>query len=166
MANKLEAHIARAKELLQTVQHATMATVNEDGSPHNTPFYFLHDTALEYIYWGSHPNSLHSQNVLRTGQIFVVVYDAYKRGGLYIKADNGHPLEGKELEKSLAVHNQFRAKENKAPLPLTYYSNTNPQRMWSAKTKAFWVNGALRDKDGRTSEDIRQEISRKDLLKD
>ena len=29
-----------AKELLGAVRHAAMATVNEDGSPHNTPVLF------------------------------------------------------------------------------------------------------------------------------
>jgi general stress protein 26 len=58
-------HIARAKALLGTVWFATMATVNEDGSPHNTPFLFLRAKDLSRIYWGSHPNSLHSKNIVR-----------------------------------------------------------------------------------------------------
>jgi hypothetical protein len=31
--------VKQARELLAMVQHAAMATVNEDGSPHNTPYF-------------------------------------------------------------------------------------------------------------------------------
>jgi len=161
----LEKHIARAKELLQTVRHATMATVNDDGSPHNTPFYFLHDDKLKYIYWGSHPDSQHSKNVLRTGQIFVVLYDAIKRGGLYIRAEQGQSLQGTALDEALRVHNQFRAKEHQMPLERNYYSGVSPQRMWSAQTVSFWVNGVERDEKGLVIKDIREEISAEDVLK-
>lgn len=156
--------ILRAKELLKTVRHAAMATVNEDGSPHNTPFRFLYDPKLEYIYWGSHPESVHSLNIIRTGQIFVVLYDAIQTGGLYIKAENGHVLKGEELKKALAVHNAARLKEGSQPLELTYYTGANSQQMWSAKITNFWVNGSVRDANGLIIRDDRQEITAKDLL--
>src|ERR1039458_3055147 len=88
--------IMRAKELLKTVEHASMATVNEDGSPHNTPYYFMRSDDLRHLYWGSHPASEHSKNVARTGQIFVVLYDAIKRGGLFIQANQAHAVEGSD----------------------------------------------------------------------
>ena len=65
--------IDRAKELLATGRHGAMATVNADGSPHNTPFYLILDDTLEHIYFGSHPQSVHTQNVIRTGDMFIVV---------------------------------------------------------------------------------------------
>src|SRR5260370_112703 len=159
-----KAHIARAKELLDTVWFATMATVNEDGNPHNTPFLFLHAKDLSRIYWGSHPNSLHSKNIVRTGQAFFVIYDAYKRGGLYIKTANAHPLKGEELEAALKVHNQTRASRNQDTLSLDYYTGDAPQRMWSATPTNFWVNGAKRDETGHVSEDYREEVTVKELL--
>ena len=164
MIKTLDERIQRAKELLRTVRHASMATVNEDGSPHNTPFLFLHDDKLTYIYWGSHPDSQHSKNILRTGQIFVVVYDAIERGGLYIRAEGGHPLEGKEMDAALAVHNQFRAREKKSPLKLSYYTGNSPQRMWSAKTVEFWVVDDEKDANGHLIKDYRRKITVTDLL--
>src|SRR5258708_32021062 len=104
MDKDLEKSINRAKELLSTARHACMATVNEDGSPHNTPFRFLYDPKLEYIYWGSHPDSMHSLNINRTGKIFVVLYDIKEKGGLYMKCENAHAVNGDELKKALEVH--------------------------------------------------------------
>lgn len=160
----LEQQIERAKELLRTARHAAMATVNEDGTPHNTPFLFLHDDALEHIYWGSHPDSLHSKNVLRTGKIFVVLYDAAIRGGLFIQAEDAHPVEGEELERALAAHNRVRASRGQDQLPLEYYAGGSPQRMWQAAITHFWVNGTLRDESGHIIQDIRTEVRVSDLL--
>jgi hypothetical protein len=164
MQKTLEEHIERAKELLKTARHASMATVNEDGSPHNTPFLFMHDDLFKNIYWGSHLDSQHSQNAVRTGQIFVVLYDAVERGGLYIKAKDAHPLEGSELIAALKVHNNLRLARGQDQLPLDYYTGDSPQHMWSASIAQLWVNGALRDGDGHVVQDIRVEISASDLL--
>jgi hypothetical protein len=161
--NDLESIITRARELLK-YRHAAMATVNADGTPHNTPFRFMYDHELEYIFWGSHPESLHSQNVSRTGNIFVVVYDAMKRGGLYIKAASGHILGGRELTEAISIHNRLRAEEGQEPLDITYYSGDSPQRMWGAKIVTMWVNSSERDETGKLLKDIRLEITAKDLI--
>jgi general stress protein 26 len=121
MADNLAEHIERARQLLRTADNAAMATVNENGSPHNTPFLFLHDAELTHVYWGSYVHSLHSQNVIRTGQIFVVLYDSMKGGGLYMKATDAHALEGEELNAALLIHNNFRKGHGKPALPLDYY---------------------------------------------
>jgi general stress protein 26 len=162
MSENLKAGIIAAKELLRSMRFVSVATVNEDGSPHNSPLFFIPDPNLEYFYWGSHPESLHSINVLRTGKLFAVIYD--ERGGLYIEAENGHILEGEDLEKALEVHNSVRARYNKKPLTLEYYSGNNPQRMWVAKIVRFSINTVERDADGHLARDGRQEISRSELL--
>ena len=164
MNEDLKNKIKRAKELIATSRHVSIATVNEDGSPHNSPVRFLCDPKLEYIYWGSHPQSLHSKNIARTGQIFVALYDRNERGGLYIKADNAHELNGKELKEALAIHNTFRIKEGSEPLEISYYMGDNPQRMWGAKITNFWVNYSERGADGHLIKDGRAEITAKDLI--
>ena len=164
MDKDLERRIVRAKELLATSKHAAIATVNEDGSPHNTPVYFMYDSKLEYFYWGSHPESIHSLNILRTGKIFIVLYDAIKRGGLFIKGEDVHAVSGEELKEALNIHNLFRIKEGSEPLEISYYEGNNPQRMWKAKMTNFWVNYAEKDTNGHLAKDGRQEITAKDLL--
>jgi hypothetical protein len=156
--------IERARQLLATVKHAAMATVNDDGSPHNSPYLFMVSPDHRMLYWGSHPQSQHSLNILRTGQLFVVLYDAFERGGLYIEADNGRILKGKELTAGLAVHNALRAKYGSgASLTEEYYEHSQ-QRMWGAETRRFWVNKAERGADGLIVRDWRHEISREELL--
>jgi hypothetical protein len=141
-----------------------MATVNEDGSPHNTPYFFMCSADLTRLYWGSHPQSLHSQNVARSGQVFVVLYEADKRGGLYIRADNARIAEGDALNEALAEHNRRRELQGKDAISLDYYQGGMPQRMYIAETKQFWVNGTERGSDGYIIRDIRTEVPRETLL--
>jgi hypothetical protein len=164
MDEDLKRKILRAKELLDNSRHVSIATVNEDGSPHNSPVRFIYDPKLQYIYWGSHPDSMHSKNILRTGKIFAALFDRIERGGLYIQGENAHELSGKELEEALKVHNEFRVKEGSDALDLSYYTGDSPQRMWGAKMTKFWVNYADRGSDGHLIKDGRIEITVKDLL--
>lgn len=161
----LESKIERARELLATSRHVALATVNEDGSPHNSPVRFIYHPKLEYIYWGSHPDALHSKNITRTGKVFAVLYDRIEKGGLYIKAENAHELAGKELEGALEIHNSFREKEGVEPLNLDYYTGNSPQRMWGGKVVNLSVNYKEVGSDGHLIKDGRIEINPEDLLK-
>lgn len=162
MEEIIKNRIERAKELLHTVRHAAIATVNADGTPHNTPIFFLHDNTLQNIYWCSQPESLHSQNAIRTGDIFVVLYEGNTSGGLYIKASQVKELSGMDLENALSVHNAMREREGKAPIPLSYYA-TGPQRMYSAQPIHIYVNVAERGEDGYVIKEWRHEITLDDL---
>jgi hypothetical protein len=159
-----DAHLQRVKELLKTAKHAAMATVNEDGSPHNTPYFFMRSPDLDTIYWGSHPDSLHSQNILRTGQLFVVLYDAFPPGGgLYIKATNGRIAKDDEFDDALEAHNASRKRFDKFPLDKPYYQKS-PQEMWAADVVAMWINSAERGDDGLIIKDYRKPVTAKELL--
>ena len=162
---QIEERIARAKELLKTARHAAMATVNEDGTPHNTPLFFLIDDDLKRLYFGSHPLSAHSQNVARTGEMFVVVYDIQKTGGVYIKASHGHELRGEELTAALKVNNAHRARESAAPLDRSYYEGESPQRMFGADVVSIAINVKECDKSGLIVREYRHGISPEHLLK-
>ena len=118
----LELKINRAKELIYTSKHISLATTNADGSPHNSPVRFFYDEKLENIYWGSNIEALHSQNILRTGQIFGVIYDRIEIGGVYMRCEGGHILDGKELEVGLEIANSAREKEGQQKIDLDYYT--------------------------------------------
>jgi hypothetical protein len=164
MQATLEQQIVRARELLQTAFHAAMATVNKDGSPHNSPFMFMRDEKLSKVYWGSHPASIHSKNILRTGKLFVVLYNAKERGGLYLRCGDGRILEGEELRIALDIHNNVRTSRGKDKIGIDYYVGDSPQRMWSATIEQLWVNGTTRDQNDHVIQDIRTEITAADLL--
>ena len=156
--------LEQACDLLKTVMFATMATVNDDGSPHSSPFFVIYDDKLDHIFWGSHPESIHSKNIKRTGEVFFSIYNSHKYStGIYIKAINGKSLVGEELENALVLHNTFRAKYNKSPIDLSYYIN-GPQQMWSADTVKFWINSRKEDENGRLVEDVRIEVRPQQLI--
>lgn len=158
--------LSKAKALLSKTRHAAMATVNEDNSPHNTPFFFLYEPDLSKIYWGSHPDSLHTLNVERTGNVFVALYDSKspKQGGLYLKGENAHELSGEELEQALKVHNSFRNKEGKPDLPISYYQDKSPQRMYGTDITKSWILMSENNKDGLRIKDYRKEINPSELF--
>jgi hypothetical protein len=128
-----------------------------------TPRIFYVQQDLRHLYWGSHPQSLHSQKVARSGQLFVVLYDAFERGGLYIRATQARIAEGDELKEALAEHNRRRVFAGKGPLSLDYYQGQGSQRMYIAIAQQFWVNDAERGPDGLIARDIRREVDRREL---
>jgi hypothetical protein len=156
--------IDRAKELIHTSRHISLATANADGSPHNSPVKFLYDEKLENIYWGSNTEALHSQNILRTGQVFAVLFDRIEYGGVYMRCEDGHVLNGKELEVGLGIMNSSRAKEGLEEINLDYYSEGGVQKMWSAKITNLWINVPMRDENGFILRDQRVELERDILL--
>ncbi len=160
----MQDRINRAKELLKTVRHASMATVNADGSPHNTPFFFMYDDELQHVFWGSHPTSLHSQNVERTGQIFVALYDGNERGGLFMQANNARATEGDELIVAVTAHNAARKRFGKDAEVTAEYYQRGHQRMYMANVQKMWVNSSDKDSEGAIIRDFRYEITAADLL--
>ena len=160
-----EQKIIRAKELIYTSRHISLATTNEDGSPHNSPVKFLYDEKLENIYWSSNTEALHSQNILRTGQIFAVIFDRIEFGGVYMKCEGGHILDGKELEIGLEITNTSRTKEGQQKIKLDYYSGESVQKLWSAKITNFWISIPIRDENGFILRDERVELERNILAK-
>lgn len=162
--DKLQLKTNRAKELIYTSRHIALATTNADGSPHNSPVKFLYDEKLENIYWGSNTEALHSQNVLRTGQLFGVIFDRIEYGGVYIRCEGGHVLDGKELEVGLEIVNSSRVKEGQQKIALDYYSAGSVQKLWSAKITNLWINMTVRDENGFILRDERAELERNNLL--
>lgn len=163
--NILESKINRAKELLYTSKHISLATTNADGSPHNSPVRFFYDEKIEHIYWGSHIDASHSQNIVRTGHVFGALFDRVETGGVYIKCEDGHALDGKELEVALEIVNSARAKEGQQEISLDYYSAGNAQKLWSAKVSNVWISMPVRDENGFIIRDEKVELERDNLLK-
>lgn len=163
MGEALERRIERAKELLKTVRHAAIATVNEDGTPHNTPVFFMHDQELGYMYWGSSPESQHSRNISRNSAVFVVLYEANFGGGLFMKAQ-ARLATSEELDKAIAIHNKSYVRKDRPPIQKDGYVDGAPQRMYVAQIEKFWVNLSERSPNGSITKDYRYEIKKERLL--
>jgi uncharacterized protein YhbP (UPF0306 family) len=153
------------KQLLTKAHNAALATVNEDGSPHNSPVFWVYDANFAHVYWASHPATQHSRNVKCTGKAFMVVYDAFVGGGLYIRLEDVRELAGEELAAALAIFNtkRLRLKKGEA-IKSDFYGGVSEQKMYSASITKLWVNLVERDAQGVHQRDYRQEIHAQDLL--
>jgi hypothetical protein len=157
----LDMRIARVKELLQTVRHVAIATVNEDGSPHNSPVFAGTDDQLN-IYWLSCHDNQHSQNIDRDGRVFIVFFDSVgDGGGLYIQA-KARKLQGDELSTGLRVLNDARQRHDRYQPDVSFIDGSD-QCLYRATPEKMWVNLAERDEQDRIVRDYRHQISLKDL---
>jgi hypothetical protein len=163
MPNRIEQKIARARELLAEIHHVSIATVNADGSPHNSPVFMAFDEQLNG-YWSSHQDSLHSRNIVRTGRSFLAIFDGREgHGGLFIETDASVLEEALDIRRALEVLRPVKeAMYGTMGEPETYLS-PGPQRIYQAKPRRFWVNVSDRDQQGAIIRDERYEISLKDL---
>jgi len=156
--------IARAKELLKTVRHAAMATVNEDGSPHNTPYFFAHNADFSRLFWRSRSDTQHSKNIEHTGQLFVVLYTSAGKGdGLYFQAGNARQADAAELDEIIA---QFNLARQAAAMPVVdpgIYKTAVP-KFYVATVENIWINSADVDTNGIITRDYRVPITAADLL--
>ena len=154
-------------DLLDRSRFATYATVNEDGSPHNSPMFFIPSAKLDKIYIGTHPESLHAKNIARTGKAFAVIYGITQEGGvgLYFKIDNFHEANDDiQLGEALKAHNDARKKIAKAPILVEFYKTPNPQRMYVGDIVEISKNGIERSSDGYVTKDTRHIVEASELI--
>lgn len=156
--------LSRAKWLIANARHAAMATVNENGSPHNTPYFFICSDDLSQMYWVSEPSAQHSQNLMRTGEAFIALYDAHERGGAYIKCTNAHIASEQEANESLAAQNKRRSVHGQSQLPSDFYDSQDKLIRYVADAVEFWYYDREKDDNGHTIKDIRRSVSREDLV--
>lgn len=161
MNDLLSARLTRVEELLDTVRHVAIATVNADGSPHNSPVFAGTDDQLK-VYWLSCHDNQHSQNIDRDGRAFIVFFDSTgEGGGLYVQA-NARKLEGDELADGLQILNSARERHDRYQPDVVFIDNSD-QCLYRAIPEKMWVNLAERDEHGRIIRDYRHEISLSDL---
>jgi len=166
-ANNDQFQIELAKKLLQTVRHAAYSTVNIDGTPHNSPLMLIYNEDLTKLYIGSFSESLHCQNLIRTGNAFAVIFDSFEKGqgGVYITGTNAHECQGDELVEALRVHNGVRTARSSKPIQIGYYQKAKPsQRMYSLDVARLEVYSVVRGEEGLVEREARQLVDAKTLL--
>ncbi len=149
-------HNKRAKEILETIKYATLATVTPDGKPWNSPVASVIDNDLN-IYWFSDKDGQHSKNVRANGEVFIVVYDStvpWGQGeGVYIQAKAYELNDPDEIR----MARQIKKGSDK--------DNTNPEefmdnavrRVYKAVPQRVWMNGEVIE-NGKFIKDIRVEV--------
>lgn len=156
-----------ARKLLQIVRHAAYSTVNEDGTPHNSPLMLIYNEDLTKLYIGSYSESLHCKNLVRTGRAFAVIFDSFTKGqgGVYITGVNAHECEGDELIEALRVHNLVRAKQGNQAIDISFYQADKPsQRMYSIDIAKIEIYSAIYGENGLITQEARVEVGTRTLL--
>ena len=125
-------------DLLDRIEHATVATVSIDGSPWNTPVYFARQRGS--FYWISRRDAQHSTNVEKNGRAFLVVFDSSRKdssgAGVYVEASAALVEDG-EIQHALEVIYRRRGK----PVPSTTdYSGKSPHAVYQAQAVRVWSN--------------------------
>ena len=161
----MDVRITRVRELLKTSRHATMATVNTDGSPHNSPYFFVYSPDITKLYWCSRPETMHCQNIERTGQLFVVLFKNNEHAtGLYIRAHNGRIAENDEFDAAVVAFNAAQKKADYQQFEPADYA-ASPTKLYVADIQEMWVNGFEQDEKGMVIRDYREPVTAADLLK-
>jgi general stress protein 26 len=147
-------HNNRAKEILETIKYATIATVTSDGKPWNSPVASVLDDDLS-VYWFSDKEGQHSKNVRANGAVFIVVYDSTvpwgKGEGVYIQAkayELNDPEEVKAVRKVMSGSDADNWQQ---------FLGEGVRRVYKAVPQKVWMNDDITE-DGKFIKDIRVEV--------
>ena len=154
------------KELLAKVRHVALATVNEDGTPHNSPLFFAFDKEMSQLYFVSRAESLHTKNFVRTGKAFAVIYDSNEfHGGIYLTIENGRRLLGEELHKAHKIYSARCNEFGIDVLPDDFHLQEGGYNLYVGDIVKIEVYGAVEDAEGKLVKETRRQVSAKELLK-
>lgn len=147
-----------AQQLLQATRYATIATADKSGKPWNTPVFCAYDEH-GCIYWSSHPDSVHSQNIAANPQVCIVIFNSNAAEGeglgLYIDATVEMVSDGEQIAAALTLLGNRRGKPFEHP---EKFVGSGPQRIYKATPQKMWTNDADQDADGDFIRDYREEI--------
>lgn len=78
-----------ASAILKFNSYCTLSTASTDGTPWGSPVHFAYDE--NKIYWVSHSQAIHSQNLENNNKLFITIFDSRQaaetlgdRGAVYI----------------------------------------------------------------------------------
>lgn len=131
-------HDATARSILDQIVYITLATVDADGVPWNTPVYAGFDDAYR-CYWVSASHVRHSQNIAATHRAAIVVYDSTAPAGtgkgVYIQARVEELTDEQGMIHALAVLERRGWKK-----PLDEVRGSSIHRVYRAIPEQMWIN--------------------------
>lgn len=132
---------ARARSILDGIYYATLATVDAKGNPWNAPVYCAYDEDYN-VYWGSHIESQHSQNIRANGKLFITVYNStVKPGdgeGVYIQAHVSELIDPQEIAFG---HKLLQDRRPNWYWRLEEVQPDRPVHLFKATPDQIWMNG-------------------------
>lgn len=157
-----EHHNQRAKEILEKIIYATIATATKEGKPHNSPVRHVYDSDLN-IYWFSDKEGVHSKNVRENEDVYIVIYDStVSEGdgeGVYIEAKAYELTDPHEINRVRRIK-----KGEKFGGDADDFLGDAVRRVYKAVPQRAWMNDDEID-NGKFIRDFRVEIPL-DVLKE
>ena len=142
-----------------------LATVNEDGTPHNTPLFFAIDPQLQNVYFASREDSLHSKNLARTGRGFAVLYNSHEfTGGLYLTIAEAGIVSDQDKDKALKVYEETCRSWNNNALPENFSTGNSDYKLYQGTIEKIEIYESEEGSDGKLKKERRKEVILKDLL--
>jgi uncharacterized protein YhbP (UPF0306 family) len=131
-------HEESAKVILSDLLYITLATVDSDGLPWNTPVYAAFDEAYHF-FWVSASQVRHSQNIAATHRVAIVVYDSTALAGtgkgVYMQATADEVTDEREIIHALAALEKRGWKK-----PLNEVMGASIHRVYTAVPERMWIN--------------------------
>lgn len=132
-------HNQRAKEIVQKIIYATIATISKDSMPWNSPVRHCFDEDMN-IYWFSDKEGQHSKNVRDNEDVFIVIYDStVPEGhgeGVYLKA------KAIELSNPDEIRSARRIKKGPDKDAPDDFTGDAIRRAYKATPIKVWMNDA------------------------
>lgn len=131
----------KAKQILQKILYITLATVDKESQPWNSPLYSAFDEKYNF-YWASDKNGQHSKNIRENPNVFLAIYDSTTAegtgAGVYIKGKAYEITDEQEILHGLKTLDSRvgKTKERHAEQFLGDY----PRRIYKAVPETFWMN--------------------------
>lgn len=130
----------RAKEIIEKIAYATLATASRNGQPWNSPVYTAFDEKFNF-FWASWRENQHSKHIAENPNVFIVIYDStVPQGtgeGVYIQA-KAYALESlEEIAHAMKYH---YGRKNKEPRKAEEFLGNYPRRMYKAVPENIWMN--------------------------
>lgn len=158
--------MSNLSNLLDSTRHVALATVNDDGSPHNTPLFFALSNDLKQLYFVSRAESLHTNNFIRTGKAFAVIYDSNEfNGGIYLTLDNGYELLGQELLEAYEIYMVRCRQFGIDVLPENFHLQDGGYNLYAGDITKIEVYEAVEDSERKLVEEYRKQVSAEELMK-
>lgn len=133
---------SKAQSIIDSVAYITIATVDENGNPWNTPVAAFHFDGDSTLYWASWTDAMHSQNIRTNGKVFIVIFDSTPLTqeasmGVYIQAKARELTEESEVNQAALVFkgDTYNPADGKA------YLGKSPRRIYQAVVLHAWTNG-------------------------
>ena len=126
-------------DVLDRIEHATVATVSADGRPWNTPVYFARQR--DSFYWISRRDAQHSSNIRHNGRAFIVVFDSSRDdvsgAGVYIEAAVTELADEDDVGGALAL---IYRRRNKPPPSASHFTSASVHAVYHARAIRAWSN--------------------------